>query len=127
MSSPVVTLKLESEITQALLLLEKKHIRHLPVVTENNQLVGIVSDRDIYRQLSRSNANLEKAAEVFPSMSSDVITVNQDTDINEIARVFVRKQVGSVPIMANNQMVGIVTRSDLLETLFQQYSLDKYS
>lgn len=132
MSSPIVTLNVESEIKQALQLFETKHIRHLPVVTENNRLVGIVSERDIYRQLSRLNINLEnltslkEEAKINPFMSNDVITANQDTDIKDIAKIFVQSHVGSVPIVADNYLVGIVTRGDILEILFQRLSLEEW-
>lgn len=96
-------------------------VRHLPVVDEG-QLVGIVSDRD-FRQVSvllggaGSPDGLQRllARPVSDFMSSDVISVDPEAEIDEIIDIMIEQKVGALPVVASNsELIGIVSYIDVL-------------
>jgi acetoin utilization protein AcuB len=105
-------------------------IRHLPVVTAENILVGVVTDRDI-RQAGASDAShmaehellylLEKMT-VQDIMTTQVITVRSDTPLAEAGQLFLEKKLGCLPVVRNNNVLeGIITVTDLLHAYVQQH------
>lgn len=118
-----MTVTATTKISEALILLQKHRIRHLPVIDESKQIIGIVSDRDV-RDASPSifdtNSNhtfLEN--EIASIMSSPVTTVHPLDFIEDIAKIFYDREFASVPVVSNNKLVGIVTEKDMLYTLIQ--------
>jgi CBS domain-containing protein len=86
-------------------LLETKHLSAAPVVDEQGHVLGIVSDLDL---LSRPGLT------VGERMSPRVISVSAETPVDEVAHVFVNERVRSLPVLDRGQLVGIVSRADLL-------------
>lgn len=127
MSSPVITLAEDSSITQAFRLFEKYEFRHVPVTTSNQKLLGIISDRDVLRELGRNDIrSVERQAgrTVADIMISEVLTASRKTDIRYITRLFVENRIGSMPIMEDRKLVGIMTRSDILKAILNHYELE---
>ncbi len=126
MRMPVHTVKPRDSVAHARAVLEELRINQLPVVV-NGRLAGIVTDRDL-RDANRATqvaANVSgskapadpDAIPVEAVMSSNVLTLGPADDIAEAARLMVRERIGSVPIVEARELVGIVTRSDLLRLL----------
>jgi len=127
MKTPVITVKPRDSIAHARELLEKNHINQLPVV-HNERLVGIVTDRDI-RNAARAVQIAAFAAARHPIqsdpdqapveqvMSANVITLRPTDTIEKAALLLRQQRIGSVPIVANGVLCGILTRSDLLGAL----------
>lgn len=120
MSSPVITFKLGIAIYQASSLFHSHKFRHVPVMSLENKLIGIISDRDIMRALAEggTNNNIESV------MKKEVLTASIKTDIRYIARLFVENRIGSIPVMSDRELVGIITRSDILKAVFRHYELE---
>jgi acetoin utilization protein AcuB len=108
-------------------------IRHLPVVTAENILVGVVTDRDV-RQAGASDAPhmaehellylLEKMT-VRDIMTTQVITVRSDTPLAEAGQIFLEKKFGCLPVVRNNNVLeGIITVTDLLRAYVQQHETE---
>lgn len=115
MSSPVITLAPDSSINQAFRLFDKHQFRHVPVSISNKRLMGIISDRDILRVLGHTVDHDQKQTvntKVSDVMISEVLTASRKTDIRYITRLFVENRIGSIPIMEERKLVGIITRSD---------------
>lgn len=113
MSFPVVTLTPEQTLEDAWDIMNKTRFRHIPVVNENGMVVGILSDRTLFREL---HAHGGKAL-VKEVMKTKVITAMPDTAIRHIAQIFVIERIGSMPITDEaGRLVGIITRSDVLRT-----------
>ncbi len=130
MSSSVVTLSTESFVVDALALFRAKQIRHLPVMSPDGLLVGIVSERDVLRYLSGLTENYQQdvlrntTEQVIALMKSPVITASADTDVRYIARLFVERRVGALPIVENKKLTGIIARSDVLNAVMRHFLLD---
>jgi acetoin utilization protein AcuB len=113
-------------IRHARALLEEHRINQLPVVVEA-RLVGIVTDRDLRdaypsvldhrrTRAAKSNPSPDETT-VETVMTSNVLTVQPDDSIAEAARVMRKGRVGALPVAEGGRLVGIITRSDLLEAL----------
>lgn len=131
MSTEVITLYSSSKIKDALQLLSEHSIRHIPIVDEKDQVIGIVSDRDI-RDASPSILEKEPDHSILDNsvstiMSSPVITVHPLDFIEDIASIFYEHEIACVPVTQENKLVGIVTEKDLLYTLIQLTGIHEQS
>lgn len=127
MSRPVITVLPDMSIMEALNLLKKEHIRRLPVVDQRGRLVGIVSERDLL-QASPSSATslsiweinyLVGKITVKQVMTRDVITVTEDTAIEEAARIMADNKIGGIPVVRGGEVVGIVTETDFFKIFLE--------
>ena len=106
----------------------KEKIRHLPVM-EGDKLVGIVSKNDINRlsfgALFDNQGDADEA--VLDMLSIDQVMANNprsvtpDTTIKEVAEIFAAEQFHSLPVAENNKIKGIVTSTDVIKYLLEQY------
>jgi len=124
MSRSLITVDKNASLRRARRILDRHRIRHL-LVMDGKRLVGIVTDRDLRQAAPSSKSPLTtsereefmdelKVAEV---MSRTLITASHDTTVREAARVMVSEKIGCLPVVNGNQLVGIVTETDLLEVL----------
>ena len=123
MKKDVITLPSTASIHEALQLLQKHRIRHIPIIDEINHVIGIVSDRDV-RDASPSifdndSKQIELQNDIQSIMSYPVITVHPLDFIDEVARIFYDEEFAAVPVVSNNKLVGIITEKDLLKTFIQ--------
>jgi len=130
MTAPVVSLESHISAKEALKILNENHFRHVPVLSRHKQLIGMVSDRDIYRCMCDSNvaclhcSSTKEDVLVENIMKDQVLAADVDVDVRYIARLFVEQRVGSMPIVENDRLVGIVTRSDILRAVMLHFNLD---
>jgi CBS domain-containing protein len=109
MSSPVVVAPPETPLLEASHLLKSRHIKHLPVVSEQ-RLVGIVTQTDITRGL----IHLTPLQCVREIMSPDVASVSAETTIAEAARIMWPENISCVVVMHRSDALGIVSQTDIL-------------
>jgi acetoin utilization protein AcuB len=122
-----VTITPEVSVTDALRLMGDKKIRRLPVVDASGKLVGIVSDRDLLLASPSPATSLAiweihdllAKLSVEKIMTREVITVTDDTPLEEAARVLVDHKIGGLPVMRQNEVIGIISESDLFKTLLE--------
>lgn len=127
MSTPIITVAPDMPIMEALNLMKTKNIRRAPVVDVKGKLIGIVSDKDLLNagpsqatSLSVWEINyLIGKITVKKVMSTTVLTVGEDTPIEEAARIMVDNKVGGLPVMKDKTIVGIITESDLFKILLE--------
>lgn len=123
MTREVTTLKRNDKLTLANDIMQLGRIRHLPVLEDDGQqLVGIVSQRDLFRgALARALGYGQHAQrKVLDSllakevMSSDVITTSPDTPLIEAARILLERKIGCLPVLEAGHLVGILTEADFV-------------
>lgn len=130
MTTPVYTLFSNAKIADALQLFEKYNIRHIPILSQDNSLAGIISDRNLYQYCSgitydgNQNAVHRTDEDISSFMVTRVLTATPDSDVRDIARIFVEQNIGSMPITENRQLKGIIARSDVLGAVMLHYSLE---
>jgi len=125
MSEELITIDKDQNLSDALKLLRKYNVSRLPV-TNNKELVGIISERDIAKKLGSSKYENMPASRLHISsvMVKDVITVSETMQLDEVARIMLDKGIGSVPVMDGDKMVGIVSKADFV-TLAVGIAFDK--
>jgi acetoin utilization protein AcuB len=111
MSRPPITIVGEATVEEALSILAEKKQRHLPVVDADENLVGIVSEKDLLR------AKGEDAVENV--MTRDVITVTEYTALEDAARIMADHKISSLPVMRDGRLVGIITETDLFKIFLE--------
>jgi acetoin utilization protein AcuB len=127
MSHPVVTVQSDMPIHDALQLMRQESIRRLPVVNPQGKMIGIISERDLLHaepsdvtSLSVWELNyLLARITVDEVMTSEVITVNEDTPIEEAARIMADHKIGGLPVMRGEELVGIITETDLFKIFLE--------
>ena len=125
MSEDLITVDKDQNLSDALKLLRKNNVSRLPV-TNNKELVGIISERDIANKLGSSKYESMPASRLHISsvMVKDVFTVPQSMQLEEVAKLMLDNGIGSVPVMDDDKMVGIVSKADFV-TLATGIAFDK--
>lgn len=124
MKKKVITLSPTDTIRKARLLMLENGIRHLPVVDEQQQVIGLVTRSDFY-QYYLTSGNEEDHAKIENVMNKKVITGHPLDFVEEIAAIFYEKKIGCLPIIEKQRLVGIVTETDLLHTFVQLTGANK--
>lgn len=126
MNRPVISVAPETPVNDALHLMRTEHIRRAPVVS-HGKLVGIVSMKDLLNA-SPSNATTLSVWElnyllskltVEPIMTRNVLTVTEDTPVEEAARIMADQRVGGLPVLRGGEVVGIITETDLFKIFLE--------
>lgn len=123
MNKHVITLPPEAKIADALELLNNNRIRHIPIVNATNKVIGIVSDRDV-RDASPSIFNNDiDSKELMNPISSimnyPVVTIHPLDFVEEVASIFYEEEFACLPVVSDEELVGIITEKDMLYTLIQ--------
>ncbi|RXT13500.1 acetoin utilization AcuB family protein [Ammoniphilus sp. CFH 90114] len=123
MNRNVVTVKPTDSIRLAMLVAAQQRIRHLPVLDENNKLVGILSDRDL-RDACPSKFECEQNDEIYNRpvseiMHRDVITAHPLDFVEEAAFSLYDNKIGCLPVIDQDELKGIITETDILHTLVE--------
>ncbi len=125
MTSNPVIVHPDTLFEDALQLLREKKVRRLPVVDKQGNLVGIVVEKDLlYASPSPATSlsifevhYLLSKLQVKDVMTKRVITVGEDCPLEEAARIMVDHKIGSLPVVRDRQVVGIITETDIFETM----------
>jgi CBS domain-containing membrane protein len=122
MSSPVHTIHRGASLNELADLLDRFDVRHVPVVDGDGDIVGLVSDRDLLRNvltdqadvpLSVRNASLENTR-VESVMTEEVVTLEPNEPAQRAARAMLDNKFGCIPITEGSRLVGIITQADFL-------------
>jgi len=137
MVKDVVTVHPDTSVADAVKLLAQHDVSALPVVDATNRLIGVISEADLLR---RTEIGTEKhrpwwveavtgastlahefakshGQHVGEVMTTDVVTADEATPLSEIAALFERKRIKRVPIVKDGELIGIVSRSNLVQAL----------
>lgn len=126
MKHPVVCVKPRDSAAHARALMAQHRINQLPVVADG-RLVGIVTDRDVrdafpsvFETAAGSGPSADPATiTVEELMAPGVLTLAPDDQIADAARIMRRERIGAIPIVARGHLLGMLTRSDLLDAFVE--------
>jgi CBS domain-containing protein len=142
MTRDVITVTPDTPISDIARILHEHRISGVPVVNENRELLGVVTEGDLIIKIARPQApahieilggvfflksphdmedELKKLTAVKASdiMTEKVISIEEDCALEDLASLMVNRKVNRLPVVRNNRLVGIVTRADLIETLMK--------
>jgi CBS domain-containing protein len=111
----VITVGSEAAIDDAMESLISNNIGCLPVIDEKGRLVGILSDKDIFRKIHESKGDYH-ALKVSDLMNTDLIVGVPDDDLEYIATVMSQNWIRHVPIVEGERLVGLVSSRDIIKT-----------
>ena len=127
MSRHPLTVKPETKVDAALKRMREEKVRRFPVVDDNGDLVGIVSDQDLLYAAPSPATSLSihemhylySRITVKQVMTRDVITVDESNPLEEAARIMVDNKVGGLPVMREGELVGLITETDVFKTFME--------
>jgi CBS domain-containing protein len=102
-------------VVDAARLMREQHVGSLPV-TDNEKLIGMITDRDITTRVVAEAAD-PKTTSVGDVYSQDLISVEPDKDLEEALQLMARHQVRRLPVVESGRLVGIVAQADIALTL----------
>jgi len=123
MTADPTTLKRNDKLTLADDIMRLGRIRHLPVVADDDEtLVGIVTQRDLFRDALAQALGYGKHAQrkildtlsIKDVMATEVVTTSPDVPLIEAARILTARKIGCLPVVENGRLVGILTEGDFV-------------
>ncbi len=122
MQSNVVTIREDTLAKDAYELMRTHRLRHLPVVNKDNQLTGIVSDRDLLNVAVIFKKHPQSAAEYLIDdkltardvMTTEPATISPDDDLYQALNLILGLAISGLPVVEGGKLVGIVTNTDML-------------
>jgi acetoin utilization protein AcuB len=129
MTQRPVTIQEDASVDEALQLMRNENIRRLPVVNNKGKLVGIVSELDLLK-VSPSPATslsiyeipyLLSKLKMRDVMTKEVITVDEDTTLEEAARIMADNKIGGLPVVQGDNLVGIITETDMFKIFLEMF------
>ncbi len=127
MSRNPYTISADAPMEEALKQMRENSFRHLPVVDKSGQLVGIVSETDLLYASPTSAASLSiyemqyllSRLTVGQVMTKDVITVAEDTPVEDAASIMTDHKIGGLPVLRDGEIIGIITETDLFKLFME--------
>lgn len=110
MSKSVASLTPDDTIDKAAQVMMENNIGSLPVC-QQGKIIGMLTDRDISVRAMANKASASKT--VRDIMSSNPVTASPDMDIEDVSRIMSERQIRRIPVVENNNVVGIVSLGDL--------------
>ena len=108
----------------AIKLLTTNNIGALPVLNDNMELSGIISERDIIREISNNLLVNFKKSNIKSIMTSKVITINKNTKSETIMDIMSKNKIRHIPIVENKLLIGIVSIGDVVKRLLEKFNLE---
>tara|TARA_R100001377_G_scaffold36904_2_gene20547 strand:+ start:4700 stop:5332 length:633 start_codon:yes stop_codon:yes gene_type:complete len=127
MTSSVISLYGDTLFSEAWVKFQAYRFRHFPVTNRENKIIGIVSDRDMFANtdIMKETVSAMRGVEYISQvMVHKVITASPNTSIHEICRVMFSQHIGALPIVGENyELLGLITRSDILRILIKSEAM----
>jgi len=143
MNKNVVTVQEEATIEEVAGILTDNNVSGAPVVNKEGKLVGIVTEEDLLHKktnprvpgflnilgafiyisgVERYREDLKKlaATKVFEIMTTEVVTVGGDAEIEQVAALMVDHDIKRLPVVENDALIGIISRADIVRTIARQ-------
>ena len=127
MTKRPITITEDTGIETALELMHSEKVRRLPVLNKHGQLVGIVSELDLLKASPSPATSLSiyelpyllSRIKMRDIMTKDVVTVTEDTPLEEAALIMAENKIGGLPVMRGDKLVGIITETDLFKIFLE--------
>lgn len=123
MTEKVYSIQPDEDLSRLVELMGDLHIRHVPVVDDEGDVIGLVSHRDLLKSVlyaadEISYSDMREALQEIPVsdvMIPDVETIEPDASIEEAGNIMIDNKMGCLPVVENDKLVGILTESDFVK------------
>jgi acetoin utilization protein AcuB len=127
MSKPVITIRPEVPVQEALSLMHKEHVRRFPVIDHHGRMIGLVSESDCLNASPSEATSLSvwelnyliSKITVERVMTRKIVTITEDVPLEEAARIMADNNIGSLPVMRGDSVIGIITETDLFKIFLE--------
>ena len=127
MSAGVSTLGRNDKLSSAEDLMKQERIRHLPVIDDNGDLCGIITQRDMFRGAlvralgfgSRAEDQILNTIAVKEAMTDKVQTTTPDTLLTEAAKLMIERKIGCLPVIDGGRLVRMLSEGDFVKLMTQ--------
>lgn len=123
MSTEVFTLGRNDRLAIADELMQQERIRHIPVLNDDGELCGIITQRDLFRGAllkalgygTRAEQRMLESVSIKEAMTNEVLSTTADTPLRDAARTMLSSKVGCLPVLADGKVIGILSESDFVK------------
>ena len=112
MTNDVITFGVATPIDDVAEILSKRHITGAPVLDADGYVVGIISEVDVFSKQGATARDI---------MSPNVITVGEETSLEEVAAIMAGERIRRLPVLSGGRLVGLISRSDVLDFFAQSH------
>ncbi|UCE03871.1 MAG: CBS domain-containing protein [Candidatus Latescibacterota bacterium] len=127
MSAPVFAVSHVDTLKDVEKVMEWRHVRHVPVVDDQDELVGLITHRDLLQACVSSIAEISqreqdallRAIPVAEIMKDAVLTVSPDENARDAAALMLDRKIGCLPVVEERRLVGILTEADFVRYLLE--------
>ncbi len=128
MTEKVFTLKPKDDLAALYDLMDSRHVRHVPIVDSDGELVGLVTDRDLSRSALGAVEELPLSVErdilrrrrIRDIMASEPDSIEPDSTLKEAAEILLENKVGCLPVVEGLHLVGILTEADFVRDFLER-------
>lgn len=123
MTTDLVTLKDTDSVSRGRQIMGNKHVRHVPILNEAGEFVGLLTQRDVLAATvsvladvdQQTIEDMESSIPIREIMTTAMTVVHEDTLLREAAKYLLELKVGCLPVLSNAQLVGILTEADFIK------------
>ncbi|MEN8132264.1 MAG: CBS domain-containing protein [Pseudomonadota bacterium] len=123
MTNDLVTLKDTCSVADARRIMGEEHIRHLPIINEAGDLVGVLSQKDVLAAMVSVLADMdqnaidtmEAAIPIRELMTTAMTTIQEDSRLRDAGLTLLELKLGCLPVLSNGRLVGILTETDFIK------------
>ncbi len=117
MTTEVVSLHSGTPIYEALDLLTRHQVSGIPVLNDNDNVIGVLSEKDVLRILVDDHLDVKKTVDDY--MSRNVICFKEEDSAIDVCKFFIHSNIRRVPIVRDSKLVGVVSRADIIPLILE--------
>lgn len=125
MQRSIITVGFQEKVRVALDILMKNKISCLPVLDDSGKVMGVISERDILRELHANSGNLDSRY-VGDAMTRDILIGLVDDDLDYIMNIMSKNNIRHMPIMSGHELVGILSIRDVVKGLMHKVEAENH-
>ncbi len=114
MSAEIITITKDATMKHVIQLLVTRGITGLPVVSDDMELLGIVTEKDVLKALYNRDVQVNSVADL---MTGDIVSFDENDDLIKVFKGLVENNFRRVPILSQGKLVGIISRTDIIKFL----------
>ncbi|BFM49820.1 CBS domain-containing protein [Marinomonas sp. THO17] len=127
MVTQLITLSENDSLATAKAIMQDKNIRNIPIVNEENECVGMLTQREYLRHAfylvsqfgTQQISKKEQQTPIANAMNKDILTISPDMALDTAAEFFIENKYGCLPVIDNNKLIGILTPIDFVKLAHQ--------
>jgi CBS domain-containing protein len=112
MTKDVITVKDHTPIREAIEILVEKRISGLPVINDHNELVGLITEKDLLKLIFSGDVDL---GIVEDYMTREVVALDEESDLLDVCEYLINMNYKRIPILNGERLAGIISRRDMIK------------